>query len=138
MKFKRVVKSIFAMTIAGAVMVYYTQSGMYINAKTSNAQSTIGLETEKDGDYIVRTKSKDKLSQIKEKYSESTEINDNSAGLLEENKMVSVQLSSSQINKLENDNNIKYLEKDEVIEGSTMKTSVKSSYTIKNKHSKKE
>lgn len=131
MRFKRIVKSIFIMLIATAVLIYYSQNAIYLNAQISITKSTV--ENNKNENYIVRTKSKDKLVQIREKYSESSEVNNNNEGLLEENKIVSVQLSSSQINKLENDNSIKYLEKDEIIEGSNKTTFVKSNWFIKNK-----
>lgn len=183
MKIRRIAKSICAMVTAVAVVAYYSQGGVHVQASTSATGSAVEIEMEsvtesasietattlekteiefkdesegkaksntssigekekksKERDYIVRTKSKDKLSKIKKKYTESTEINDNSEGLLEGNKMVSVELSGAQVDKLEKDENIKYIEKDVIVEGSTKKVSSKTSHAIKNKnkHSKKE
>ena len=136
-----ITKSVSTENVAMSEMTEMYFEGKSEGEVISDTSSIIEEEGKsKDRDYIVRTKSRDKLSKIKKKYNESMKINDNNEGLLEGNKMVSVQLSSSQVEKLEKDDNIKYVEKDAIVEASTKKTPDELSHIVKNKdkHSKKE
>lgn len=87
--------------------------------------------------YIVKTKNERTMDLIQEKYSQSDEINDNAEGNLEENNLLSVELSEEQVERLEENKNIDFLEEDYEIAGCRNDKNKKKKVK-KKKHSKKE
>lgn len=120
MKMKEIGKKLCVAFTVTAVVVYY--SGFGINTgfcKEAGAKKPLA-----DQNYIVRTKSEAPLNKIKRNYSESDNINDNKQDLLEENNMISLELSESEAAELSADDNIEFIEEDAIVEGSTQKNKV--------------
>ena len=156
MKTKEVMRRICAIIVIVAMVGYYCGDGLNVKANTevttsilpeedefSNLESQSEETLESDGanqtsnegetkNYIVQTKSKEGLSKIKNQYSESDEINENTQGLLEEEKAISVELSDSAIHTLAEDDNVVYIEEDAVVEASGNASKEKKTH-IKNK-----
>ncbi len=154
-KLKRRAQSICAMVAAVATVAYYTDAAAYVEVDAAMkakmvseemsvvedmvSEEAIDLtenntvepvvkeekETKDKTDYIVRTKTKKKLTKVNKKYAESTEINDNGQNLMEDNKMTSLKLSDAQAYKLEKDGKVKYIEEDVLVSASGKKESVK-------------
>lgn len=120
MKIKELSKKICVGITVVAVLFYY--SGFGANTRIS-ANANV-RQVSKQKEYIVRAKSKTSLSKVKRNHLESEEINDNNQDLLEENKMVSVQLSDSEREILSKDNSIEYVEEDVIVEGSFEKSNL--------------
>ncbi len=120
MKMKEIAKKLCVAFTVTAVVVYY--SGFGINTgfcKEAGAKKPLAEQ-----DYIVRTKSEAPLNKIKRNYSESDNINDNKQDLLEENNMISLELSESEAAELSVDDNIEFIEEDAIVEGSAQKNKV--------------
>lgn len=149
MKAKEMMRRICAILVVVAMVGYYCVDVGYVKASTNATESTMSEEVENEEttvditkeqlankgkvkDYIVRTKSKEGLLKIRGKYSESDEINENKQDLLEEKKMVSVELSGSEVSTLEEDDSVVYVEEDAIVEASTNASKEKKVH-IKNK-----
>ncbi len=169
-KLKRRAQAICAMVASVAMVVYYTDAGMHVDVNAAEKMSSVSeemsivedmgtleenepveatgfgsevkeaKETKEKVSYIVRTKTKKKLTKVNKKYNESEEINGNGQELMEDNKMTALELSGAQVDKLEKDGNIKYIEEDAMVSGSAKKVVGKTNRFVnkKNKHAKKE
>lgn len=93
---EKTVRTICALVLSIALVVYY--SGY--EPRSCTEVNVMAKKKEEGREYLVKTKSKSSLSKIKNSYEESTEINDNSQELLEENKLVSVELSEAEAAEL--------------------------------------
>ncbi len=169
-KLKRRAQSICAMVAAVATVAYYTDATAYVEvdaavkanmvsekmsvveemvsdetvdmSEANTVEPVVKEEKETKGktDYIVRTKTKKKLTKVNKKYVGSTEINDNGQNLMEDNKMTSLKLSDAQADKLEKDGKVKYIEEDVMVSASGKKVGVKHGKVRKigERHEKKE
>lgn len=100
--------------------MYY--SGFGINTELSKAASA--KKPLADQEYIVMTKSEAPLDKIRKNYSESNKINDNKQDFLEENNMISLELSQTEVQELSVDDNIEFIEEDAIVEGSTQNNKI--------------
>lgn len=122
MKMKEIAKKLCVAFTVIAVVVYY--SGFGINTVLCKETGASAKKPLADQDYIVRTKSEALLNKIKRNYLESDNINDNKQDFLEENNMISLELSESEAAELSVDDNIEFIEEDAIVEGSTQKDKV--------------
>lgn len=122
MKMKEIAKKLCVAFTVTAVVVYY--SGFGINTVLCKETGASAKKPLADQDYIVRTKSEALLNKIKRNYLESDNINDNKQDFLEENNMISLELSESEAAELSVDDNIEFIEEDAIVEGSTQKDKV--------------
>lgn len=135
MDVKKTVRTICALVLSIALVVYYSgyEPGSYTEVNVMAKKKEEGRE------YLVKTKSKSSLSKIKNSYEESTEINDNSQELLEENKLVSVELSEAEAAELLQEDSVTYVEEDAIVEASSeTKTHRDKGKEKKEQHVKKE
>lgn len=156
MNTKEVMRRICAVLVIVALVGYYSGYGVYAKADTEVTKSELSEKEEspdqesKNGEiagndevkhsvnggeaknYIVRTKSKKSLSKIRRKYSESSETNENKQDLLEEEKVISLELSDSAIQTLAEDDSVVYIEEDAIVEASANGTKEKKTH-IKSK-----
>lgn len=102
--------------------MYY--SGFGINTVLCKEAGASAKKPVADREYIVRTKSEAPLDKIRKKYSESNNINDNKQDFLEENNMISLELSRTEIQELSVDDNIEFIEEDAIVEGSTQNNKI--------------
>ncbi|MCI8365289.1 MAG: S8 family serine peptidase [Eubacterium sp.] len=120
MKMKEIAKKLCVAITVTAVVMYY--SGFGINAefcKGASAKKPLAGQ-----EYIIRTKTKGPLAKIKKNYSESNNINDNKQDLLEENNMISLELSQTEVKELSVDDNIEFVEEDAMVEASTQNNKI--------------
>ena len=95
--------------------MYY--SGFGINTVLCKETGASAKKPLADQEYIVRTKSEAPLDKIRKNYSESNNINDNKRDFLEENNMISLELSQTEVQELSVDDNIEFIEEDAIVEG---------------------
>lgn len=103
-------------------MMYY--SGFGINTVLCKETGASAKKPLADQEYIVRTKAEASLDKIRKNYSESNNINDNKQHFLEENNMISLELSQTEVQELSVDDNIEFIEEDAIVEGSTQNNKI--------------
>ena len=86
-------------------------------AEPANESGVTGQRTQQKGkkDYIVKFKTKAEMKQSTKTYEESTEINQNGEDKLEENKLVSLELSGKEAEQLETNQNVEFVEEDKEV-----------------------
>ncbi len=122
MKIRNIARKICVVITVTAVMMYY--SGFGINTVLCKETGASAKKPVADQEYIVRTKSKAPLDKIRKNYSESNKINDNKRDFLEENNMISLELSQTEVKELSVDDNIELIEEDAIVEGSTQNNKI--------------
>lgn len=122
MKIRNIARKICVVITVTAVMMYY--SGFGINTVLCKETGASAKKPLADQEYIVRTKSEAPLAKIRKNYSESNNINDNKQHFLEENNMISLELSQTEVQELSVDDNIEFIEEDAIVEGSTQNNKI--------------
>lgn len=122
MKIRNIARKICVAITVTAVMMYY--SGFGINTVLCKETGASAKKPLADQEYIVRTKSEAPLDKIRKNYSESNNINDNKQDFLEENNMISLELSQTEVQELSVDDNIEFIEEDAIVEGSTQNNKI--------------
>ena len=122
MKIRNIARKICVVITVTAVMMYY--SGFGINTVLCKETGASAKKPLADQEYIVRTKSEAPLDKIRKNYSESNKINDNKRDFLEENNMISLELSQTEVQELSVDDNIEFIEEDAIVEGSTQNNKI--------------
>ena len=122
MKIRNIARKICVVITVTAVMMYY--SGFGINTVLCKETGASAKKPLADQEYIVRTKSEAPLDKIRKNYSESNKINDNKRDFLEENNMISLELSQTEVKELSVDDNIELIEEDAIVEGSTQNNKI--------------
>ncbi len=122
MKIRNIARKICVVITVTAVMMYY--SGFGINTVLCKETGASAKKPLADQEYIVRTKSEAPLDKIRKNYSESNNINDNKRDFLEENNMISLELSQTEVQELSVDDNIEFIEEDAIVEGSTQNNKI--------------
>ena len=122
MKIRNTARKICVVITVTAVMMYY--SGFGINTVLCKETGASAKKPVADQEYIVRTKSEAPLDKIRKNYSESNNINDNKRDFLEENNMISLELSQTEVQELSVDDNIEFIEEDAIVEGSTQNNKI--------------
>ena len=122
MKIRNIARKICVVITVTAVMMYY--SGFGINTVLCKETGASAKKPVADQEYIVRTKSKAPLDKIRKNYSESNKINDNKRDFLDENNMISLELSQTEVKELSVDDNIELIEEDAIVEGSTQNNKI--------------
>ena len=122
MKIRNTARKICVVITVTAVMMYY--SGFGINTVLCKETGASAKKPLADQEYIVRTKSEAPLDKIRKNYSESNNINDNKRDFLEENNMISLELSQTEVQELSVDDNIEFIEEDAIVEGSTQNNKI--------------
>lgn len=122
MKIRNIARKICVAITVTAVMMYY--SGFGINTVLCKETGASAKKPLADQEYIVRTKSEAPLAKIRKNYSESNNINDNKQDFLEENNMISLELSQTEVQELSVDDNIEFIEEDAIVEGSTQNNKI--------------
>lgn len=160
MKAKELLRRVCAILTAVAFAGCFVIGKVDVEAYTENMESIVSENTEEevlaetnDSDisnskstgekekknYIVKLNTKKSLQSVKNTYSESSEINENSEEKLEDNQIVSLELSGEQAEKLESSDKTEYIEEDSIVTAST-KGKKKGHWNKKKKakHAKKE
>lgn len=122
MKIRNIARKVCVVITVTAVMMYY--SGFGINTALCKETGASAKKPVADQEYIVRTKSEAPLNKIRKNYSESYNINDNKQDFLEENNMISLELSQTEVQELSVDDNIEFIEEDAIVEGSTQNNKI--------------
>lgn len=122
MKIRNIARKICVAITVTAVIMYY--SGFGINTVLCKETGASAKKPLADQEYIVRTKSEAPLAKIRKNYSESNKINDNKRDFLEENNMISLELSQTEVQELSVDDNIEFIEEDDIVEGSTQNNKI--------------
>lgn len=143
--FMAVAVSMYYVFDAGAVIATVYAQEVVSGEVDLSCEETVGdtsgdIETEdaeNNKAYIVKTKNQRTMDLIQERYSESDEINGNAEENLEDNNLLSVELSDEQAEGLEENKNIDFLEEDYEITGCRNEKGKKEK-AKKKKHSKKE
>ena len=105
---KKIVTMTLVIAITGSLML---GNGNFSYVKAAVVKTTNQKEQEKT-DYIVKVKNQNKIDTVKQEYKESNEINENAEGALEDNSMVSVELSNKEVKEIESREDIEFIEKD--------------------------
>ncbi len=132
MKIREIAKKVCVVITVVAVTMYYSgfSVGTVNDVKATERKAKIGRGTE----YIVGTSTKDALSKIRKEHEESTEINGNEQGCLEDNLMLSVKLSESELTQIKEENSVRFVEEDVMVEGSSRGNKS----VLKEKHEKRQ
>lgn len=160
MKAKELLRRVCAILTAVAFAGCFVIGKVDVEAYTENMESIVSENTEEevlaetnDSDisnskstgekekknYIVKLNTKKSLQSVKNTYSESSEINENSEEKLEDNQIVSLELSGEQAEKLESSDKTEYIEEDSIVTASTKGKKKGHWYKKKKaKHAKKE
>lgn len=133
MQVREIMRRGCAMLVVVAMVGYYGVGNVKVEANTKTAESITSTKTSKSvettmstteakkkvKDYIVKVKNKKSFENIEKEYSESDEINENGGNFLEDNKMVSVELSSQQLKTLSRNDNVNFIEEDKLVTASS-------------------
>ena len=132
---KKTVKTICALVLSAALVVYYSGYDMG-SCMTVNVTAK---KKEEQKEYLVKTKTAGTVEKIRNSYEESTQINGNRQDLLEENRLVSVTLSQEEADRLSEEDRIVYMEEDAVVEASSPESGILTGENRgKEPHAKKE
>lgn len=132
MRVKEIMRRSCAVTAMAALVAYHVGPvGSVKAAEMSTGSSVAVTESEEEQlvetsqpqekqqkgkkDYLVKFKTKTAMKQSQKTYVESDEINENSEEKLEENKLVSLELTGKEVNQLETNQNVEYVEEDKEV-----------------------
>ena len=115
MRVREIMRRSCAVTAMAALVMHHVGPMLNIRAaEPANESGVTGQRTQQKGkkDYIVKFKTKTAMEQSTTTYEESTEINQNGEDKLEENKLVSLELSGKEAEQLETNQNVEFVEED--------------------------
>lgn len=112
------VREIMRRSCMAALVMHHVGPMLNIRAaEPANESGVTGQRTQQKGkkDYIVKFKTKTAMKQSTKTYEESAEINQNGEDKLEENKLVSLELSGKEAEQLETNQNVEFVEEDKEV-----------------------
>ena len=115
MRVREIMRRSCAVTAMAALVMHHVGPMLNIRAaEPANESGVTGQRTQQKGkkDYIVKFKTKAESTKT---YEESTEINQNGEDKLEENKLVSLELSGKEAEQLETNQNVEFVEEDKEV-----------------------
>lgn len=115
MRVREIMRRSCAVTAMAALVMHHVGPMLNIRAaEPANESGVAEQRTQQKGkkDYIVKFKTKAAMKQSTKTYEESTEINQNGEDKLEENKLVSLELSGKEAEQLETNQNVEFVEED--------------------------
>lgn len=118
MRVREIMRRSCAVTAMAALVMHHVGPMLNIRAaEPANESGVTGQRTQQKGkkDYIVKFKTKTAMEQSTTTYEESTEINQNGEDKLEENKLVSLELSGKEAEQLETNQNVEFVEEDKEV-----------------------
>ena len=118
MRVREIMRRSCAVTAMAALVMHHVGPMLNIRAaEPANESGVTGQRTQQKGkkDYIVKFKTKAAMKQSTKTYEESTEINQNGEDKLEENKLVSLELSGKEAEQLETNQNVEFVEEDKEV-----------------------
>lgn len=118
MRVREIMRRSCAVTAMAALVMHHVGPMLNIRAaEPANESGVTGQRTQQKGkkDYIVKFKTKAEMKQSTKTYEESTEINQNGEDKLEENKLVSLELSGKEAEQLETNQNVEFVEEDKEV-----------------------
>ena len=118
MRVREIMRRSCAVTAMAALVMHHVGPMLNIRAaEPANESGVTGQRTQQKGkkDYIVKFKTKAAMKQSTKSYEESTEINQNGEDKLEENKLVSLELSGKEAEQLETNQNVEFVEEDKEV-----------------------
>ena len=118
MRVREIMRRSCAVTATAALVMHHVGPMLNIRAaEPANESGVTGQRTQQKGkkDYIVKFKTKAEMKQSTKTYEESTEINQNGEDKLEENKLVSLELSGKEAEQLETNQNVEFVEEDKEV-----------------------
>lgn len=118
MRVREIMRRSCAVTAMAALVMHHVGPMLNIRAaEPANESGVTGQRTQQKGkkDYIVKFKTKTAMKQSTKTYEESTEINQNGEDKLEENKLVSLELSGKEAEQLETNQNVEFVEEDKEV-----------------------
>ena len=118
MRVREIMRRSCAVTAMSALVMHHVGPMLNIRAaEPANESGVTGQRTQQKGkkDYIVKFKTKAEMKQSTKTYEESTEINQNGEDKLEENKLVSLELSGKEAEQLETNQNVEFVEEDKEV-----------------------
>ena len=118
MRVREIMRRSCAVMAMAALVMHHVGPMLNIRAaEPANESGVTGQRTQQKGkkDYIVKFKTKAEMKQSTKTYEESTEINQNGEDKLEENKLVSLELSGKEAEQLETNQNVEFVEEDKEV-----------------------
>lgn len=118
MRVREIMRRSCAVTAMAALVMHHVGPMLNIRAaEPANESGVTGQRTQQKGkkDYIVKFKTKTAMKQSTKTYEESAEINQNGEDKLEENKLVSLELSGKEAEQLETNQNVEFVEEDKEV-----------------------
>lgn len=118
MRVREIMRRSCAVTAMAALVMHHVGPMLNIRAaEPANESGVTGQRTQQKGkkDNIVKFKTKAEMKQSTKTYEESTEINQNGEDKLEENKLVSLELSGKEAEQLETNQNVEFVEEDKEV-----------------------
>ena len=118
MRVREIMRRSCAVTAMAALVAHHVGPIYNIRAaEPANESGVTGQRTQQKGkkDYIVKFKTKTAMKQSTKTYEESAEINQNGEDKLEENKLVSLELSGKEAEQLETNQNVEFVEEDKEV-----------------------
>ena len=118
MRVREIMRRSCAVTAMAALVMHHVGPMLNIRAaEPANESGVTGQRTQQKGkkDFIVKFKTKAEMKQSTKTYEESTEINQNGEDKLEENKLVSLELSGKEAEQLETNQNVEFVEEDKEV-----------------------
>lgn len=118
MRVREIMRRSCAVTAMAALVAHHVGPIYNIRAaEPANESGVTEQRTQQKGkkDYIVKFKTKTAMKQSTKTYEESTEINQNGEDKLEENKLVSLELSGKEAEQLETNQNVEFVEEDKEV-----------------------
>lgn len=118
MRVREIMRRSCAVTAMAALVMHHVGPMLNIRAaEPANESGVTGQRTQQKGkkDYIVKFKTKTAMKQSTKTYEESAEINQNGEDKLEENKLVSLELSGKEAEQLETNQNVEFVEEDKKV-----------------------
>ena len=118
MRVREIMRRSCAVTAMAALVMHHVGPMLNIRAaEPANESGVAEQRTQQKGkkDYIVKFKTKAAMKQSTKTYEESTEINQNGEDKLEENKLVSLELSGKEAEQLETNQNVEFVEEDKEV-----------------------
>ena len=118
MRVREIMRRSCAVTAMAALVAHHVGPIYSIRAaEPANESGVTEQRTQQKGkkDYIVKFKTKTAMKQSTKTYEESAEINQNGEDKLEENKLVSLELSGKEAEQLETNQNVEFVEEDKEV-----------------------
>ncbi len=111
MKMQEILKLFFSSIMIFSLVLYVSFFGIQGNAAEKKKSFS-------NKDFLVKLKTSENLQKLERRHRKSEKINANSQDMLKRNKLVSLKLSSSELEYLEKSGDIAYAEEDVTVKGS--------------------